>query len=63
MSQHYWFSSGGRVLHLRSDDVQKSSWYSGTLAWIAIGAALIFIAPPCDLLTMQTHNHGSCSRL
>jgi hypothetical protein len=56
MPQHHWLSSGVRVLHLRSDDTQKSQRYSSTLAWIAIGAALIFIAPPCNLLTMRSDN-------
>ena len=56
MRQHHWLSLVVWVLHLRSDDTQKSQRHSGTLAWIAIGAALIFIAPPCNLLTMRSYN-------
>jgi hypothetical protein len=63
MPQHYRFASGRRALHLRSDDARKSRWYFGTLKWIVISIALIFIATPCDLLTMRSYDHGSCSRL
>ena len=63
MPQHHCLSSAGRILHLRSNDMQKSHCYSSTLAWIAIGVALIFIAPPCDLLTIGSDTHGCCSRL